>query len=156
MAAENAENTGAVPVVNTLDSIPASAYVIRLNLFPVEVSRSKGRYFDTETPPRNTNWPLSIVVTANIDFDSEHPAGTSLSDYFVIFNHSYMHTSPLDDPFITNRYTHLFYEEPMPSYADLMLMQVPDFSGDFTFTVSMELNDGTIYSHSTEIIRIYK
>ncbi|NOQ72769.1 MAG: DUF5034 domain-containing protein [Crocinitomix sp.] len=153
---ENAENMGEQPVVNSLDSIPAAAYVIRMNLFPVEVSRSRGRYFDTETPPNNVNRPTSIKVSANIDFDLAHPAGSSLNNYFVIFNHSYMHTSPLDDPYITNRYAHLFYEEPMPKYADLLLMQLPEHSDDFIFTVEMELMDGASYSKTTEIIRIYR
>lgn len=156
LTVENAENTGEMPVVNTLDSIPAAAYVIRMNLFPEEVSRSRGRYFDTETPPRNTNRPDSINVFANIDFNLEHPAGASLNEYFVIFNHSYLNTSTLDDPYITNQYSHLFYEEPMPNYADLLLMELPDESGDFEFTVYMKLADGTAFSKTTNLIRIYK
>ncbi len=156
LTVENAENTGDVPVVNTLDSIPAVAYVIRMNLFPEEVSRSRGRYFDTETPPHNINRPDSINVFSNIDFDSEHPAGTSLNDYFVIFNHSYLNTSPLSDPYITNQYSHLFYENPMPNYADLLLMELPEESRDFEFTVYMKLADGTTFSKTTNLIRIYK
>jgi hypothetical protein len=156
LTVEHAENTGDVPVINALDSIPAAAYVLRLNLFPVEVSRGRGRYLDTETPPRNVNWPDSIHVTADIDFDAEHPAGTSLNDYFIIFNHNYMHTSTLDELHITNQYSHLFYDDPLPKYADLLLMELPTETGNFAFTVYFELKDGTNYLKTTESIRIYK
>lgn len=154
LSVENAENTGGAPVVSPLDSISAASYVLRLNLFPVEVSRSRGRYLDAETPPRNINRPDSINITANLDFDMEHPAGTSLNDYFLILNHNYLHTSTLDDLYITNQYTYLFYDEPLPKYADLLLMEMPEIEGDFIFTVYLELLDGTSFAQSTTLIRL--
>ena len=45
---EHAQNVGDVSMVSTLDAIPAEAYVLRLNLFPFEDSRTGVCHLDSE------------------------------------------------------------------------------------------------------------
>jgi len=154
LSIEHAENTGEAPAVTNVDSIPANAYVLRLNLYPKELSRS-GRYLDRETPPTNVNAPDSILVISNMDFDSDHPAGTSLNDFFLIFNHSYFYTSDLEDLLITNQHYDGYYDTPWPEFADLLLTTPPEISGNHKFFVYLRLKDGTEFIDSTNAIKLY-
>lgn len=150
----HAENTGDVPVENTLDSIPGIAYAIRLHLFPVEISRS-GRYLDRETPPSNSNPPDSIHVTCNKDFNASYVAGSLLNDLFLVYNHSYFNVNTLDNIYFTNQYYEDYYDQPIPEFADLLLIESPGLSQDFKFYVSLYLRDGTVFVDSTINIHLY-
>jgi len=150
----HAENTGEVPVENTLDSIPGIAYAIRLNLFPIETSRT-GRYLDRETPPSNTNPPDSIHVTCDKEFSSSYPVGSFLNSILLVYNHSYFNVRTLDNVYFTNQYYEGYYDQPLPEFADLLLIESPELSQDYKFYVTLYLSDGTVFIDSTTNIHLY-
>jgi len=151
---EHAENSSHLPLPSSADSIPASTYVLRMNLFPLELSR-EGRYLDRETPPENSNRPDSILVTSTNNFNSTHPAGQSLNDMFLIFNQNYFVTSSLDEIYITNQYAENYFDHPVPEYADLLLTGIADLPRNHSFNVKLFLHDGTVFEDSTTVIRLY-
>lgn len=151
---ENADNSGEWPVVSSADSIRKEAYVLRLNLFPVEESRN-GRYLDPETPPINSNPIDSISIFSGTKFNDTLPAGSRLNSVFRIFNRSYWHVYPIDDFKIANVYNSDFMDEPVPEYVDILLIIPPDSIRNYEFYVFMKLRDGTIFLDSTEIIKLY-
>lgn len=154
LSLEHAENSGKKPIYSNADSISASYYVLRLNLFPVELSR-KGRYLDRETPPGNVNPIDSILVTSNNDFNATHPEGSSLSKMFRILNSNYFHTSSLNKPYISNQYSEDFYTNPLPNYADLLLIGQADLPKNHIFKVKLFFHDGSTLTDSSSVIRLY-
>ena len=155
--AVNADNLGEKPKPSLSDSIPYKAYVLRLNLFPEQLSK-KGRYLDRETPPTNVNYVDSIMITCNKNFSSAYPKGSCLNDCFLIFNDSYLHTSNLHRGTIdiTNRYSSKFMDTPIPEYADLLLIKNPDIVMDSCiFFVFFQLRDKTIFRDSTNRFKLY-
>ncbi|MFI5203793.1 MAG: hypothetical protein ACHQF2_04795, partial [Flavobacteriales bacterium] len=115
----------------------------------------KGRYLDTETEPRCENDIDSIRVTSNMPFSAMYPAGASLNALFLIFNNSYLNTSSLDNPHITNIYSEEFYDKPFPDHVDLLLMVPPDTVLSHTFTVRVKLSDGTVYTDTTTPVVLF-
>lgn len=137
----HAENTGRLPAPTTLDTIPANAYVLRLLLFPEELSR-KGRYLDRETPPDNVNPIRQYNLTSNADFDAAHPKGTSLLDLFQGF----------DGSFFADGNSPYFYDSPEPAFWDFLLLTPPTLSRSHVFTASITLADGTQFIDSTTTV----
>lgn len=150
----HAENTGEVPIESTLDSIPGIAYAIRLHLYPVELSRS-GRYLDRETPPSNSNPPDSVHVICNKDFNTSYLKGSLLDELFLVYNHSYFNVRTLDNVYFTNQYYEGYYDQPLPEFADLLLVESPDISQEFKFYVTLYLRDGTVFMDSTTNVHLY-
>lgn len=154
LSVENAQNMGELPAVSIGDSIPKEAYVLRMNLFPVETERT-GRYLDTESPPFNANPIDSIFIYSDKEFNDTLPVGSLLNDLFLIYNGNYMNTSDLNKLEITNVYSGRFNEEPVPKYADLLLMIPPDSTQYFRFYVRIRLNDGTMFLDTTDQVKLY-
>jgi hypothetical protein len=154
LEALHAQNTGEKPELTSLDSIPKEAYVLRLNLFPVESERD-GRYLDPETPPKNSNQVTEIIITSDKDFDSTLIAGSNLNHAFLVYNGNYLATSFLEEINYHSVYTDDFYDDPVPDYVDLLLMIRPDSVQYYRFFVEMTLKDGTVYRDSTSFIKLY-
>lgn len=154
LEALHAQNLGDEPELTSLDSIPKEAYVLRLNLFPIESERD-GRYLDPETPPRNSNQVTEIIISSDKDFDSSLVAGSNLNHTFLIHNGNYLATSFLEEINYHSVYTKDFYDDPVPDYVDLLLMIRPDSVQYYRFFVEMTLKDGTVYRDSTSAIKLY-
>ena len=151
----NADNSGALPSVSNATEISASAYVVRVDLDAVVLS-CEGRYLDRETPPRNVNPLDSIRVSSTHDFDAMHPAGSSLNEYFRVFNGNYNTVTSLDNPDITKQYSADYFDEPYPGHVDLLLVQPPDTTSSHRFIVYFQLSDSTTFidTASTLTLRV--
>lgn len=152
---ENLDNTGELPLPTNSISVPANAYGIRLNLYPVIVSKGDMLIDAYEYPPQNINYIDSIRVTSNNDFNPSHPAGASLNDLFIYFNRSYFSTSTLEAMSIQNNYHEDFYEHPIPDYADLLLISLPDTPSTHVFTVEIHMLDKTVYTNITPPVTLF-
>ncbi len=157
MEASNADTNEEYPEVNGSDSIPADNYTIKLKMNSKEISKS-GRYYDTETPPRNMNALDSLMITSNSDFDEEHLLGTNLSDLFYFLIGNYFHTLPADGSEgtgITNVYSKGFEDDPMVENIDLVLDKAPTLGQIHQFKVTWILKDGTTFTDETSEITLY-
>ncbi|NOQ71115.1 MAG: hypothetical protein GQ574_03875 [Crocinitomix sp.] len=157
LKAHNADNSNMWPVKSSADSMSMSTFAIKLVLDADEISRS-GRYPDTETPPINANPLDSLVITSDFDFDVSHPAGTNLTDLFVILNDNYFRSLPANGSegyFITKIYANDFNDQYNVDEIDLLLINNPDFPSFQQFHIYFRLSDGTVFKDSTEIIYLY-
>lgn len=152
------QNNGPYSEVTEADSISADVFGIQLNMTAVELSRSKGRYLDTEAPPTNINPLDSLIIRSLSDFDSAHKAGSNLSDLFYIINGNYLQTIPADGSegyFVTNIYSPIFYDTPLVETIQLQLISRPDLNKNQQFIVEMILEDSTSFIDTTRIITLH-
>ena len=154
MSVENAQNLGELPEPTSLDSIPAVAYVIRVNLFS-DILAEGSAAADTDHPPENFNHVDSIEVTSSSNFGIGFPSGSSLNDNFIQFNSSYFHTFSLDQLRITNYWNEDYKSNPVPSKIELMLLTPPALPSTHVFTVKLYLEDGSVHIDSTAQILLY-
>lgn len=152
---EHGENLGALPQTTSMDSIPASAYVIRVNLFSEILAEGKAGP-DQDHPVECENSIASLSITSNVDFGTNYPAGTSLNDLFIYFNSSYFNTWTLNDFTVTNAQNSDYAKNPIPQKMDLLLMNPPPLPVNCKFTVAISTYDGTIYTDSTTMIKLYE
>ncbi len=153
----NADNSSKLPTIYSGDSLKAATYCIKLDMNTVELSR-EGRYLDTETPPRNINRLDSLIITSTADFTVDYPAGTNLTPFFRILNASYFKTLAADGSEgydITNIYSNKFYDEPNVKEINLLLMKLPELGNTHLFTVTAILRDSTLFSETTNPIKLY-
>ena len=151
---ENAENTGAQPATTTVDSIPAEAYLIKVNLTSETIAEGTA-YADSDHPAENLNPFDSIHVTSNASFGASYPAGSILNEKFVLFNGDYFHVTALDQLSITNSWKDNYDDYPIPGHVHLMLIEPPTLPSTHVFTVQFFLEDGTILVDSTSQITLY-
>lgn len=83
---ENAEKISRVPVTTNADSINANKYTIKLSFAAVITGNNGGSDVKGETQYSLTNRVISTSVYSPTDFNSTHPAGTSLADCFNLLS----------------------------------------------------------------------
>jgi hypothetical protein len=157
MTAVHGNNDSKWPEPTDADSIAANNYVLILQMETNELKR-EGKYLDDETPPKNVNWLDSIIITSNLNLDSNHLKGSNLSDLFVILNESYTHTLSADTgnfSRLTNTNSPDFYNNPNVTQLDLIFQKKIIQNELYKFYVSTILRDGTTFRDSTTIIRLY-
>lgn len=157
MKAYNAENSNKWPVKDDSDSISMSVYAIKLEMDVRETIKS-GRYPDAETYPTNLNKLDSLIIISDYDFDISHPAGTNLTDYFIILNDNYLRSLPANGSrgyFITKIYADDFNDQYTVDEIDLLLIEKPQFPSRHQFHIEFRLSDGTILKDATKPIYLY-
>jgi hypothetical protein len=157
MNVHNADNSYYWPMKTEEDSISMTTYAIKLEMEVFEISKS-GRYPDTETPPININQLDSLVITSDMDFDVLHPAGTNLTDVFVILNDNYSRTLPSDGSKgynITKIYADDYNEQYNVDEIDLLLIKETKVPGYHKFHLKFMLSDGTVFKDATKITYLY-
>lgn len=118
-------------------------YVIRVNYQSDQAAFNGVNDEDTYSP---ANLPVSISIYALQAFNAQHPAGSSLNEYFI--------AGPKQNPSANDIVTDFpdtedFYPTHDPD--DLWLMTPPDLPGNYSFVVRMEFNDGVIVSDTTTV-----
>jgi len=102
---------------------------------------------------------ISYIVSADKDFDSSHPAGTSLNDLLTISYSSY-------ERFIQSGYDESIsapadYTKPLSEVRSLSLLErnygilhftkAPDKSGTYTINITIHCNEGSVFKTSVEV-----
>lgn len=157
MDAENVRNTSSVPSPVSDTAIPANAFGIRLHLHPEETYRT-GRDFDPYTSLVSCDNPVAgIHVIADSSFGPGYPAGAVLNDHFILFNGSYLHTSPLNSSGLvpTAKFRADYADHPLPDYTEILLVTPPDTTRTFRFIIQLTLKDGTQWADTTNAVKLY-
>jgi len=142
---ENLDNSTAY-IQPAGSSVADSAYVLRIKY----VSDQTGFYaVDDKNKYIGTNKPVSIEVRSLQFFDSLHPAGTLLNEYFIAGPGI---GSSIND--IINDYPDTRDYYPTHEPDDLWLMRTPEFAGAFRFIVTMHFDDGKICSDTAATINL--
>jgi hypothetical protein len=125
-------------------SVNDSSYVIRINYTSDQTAYYAVNDENTYEPG---NKPTSIYVTSLQNFDSTHPAGSVLNDYFINGPGASWSTEQVVNDFLN---TKDFYPTHEPD--DLWLMVPPSFPGSYRFVVEMHFDNGVIASDTTSAI----
>jgi hypothetical protein len=141
------------PQVLTNEYCDVDVFGLRFDLMSEETHR-KGRYFDYyESSVTCDNSIKQLKIYSNVDFDSSHPAGSSLNEYFYYFPGDYTHVEGLLNdtiaPYITAKYMPNYIDQNFPKYADFLLTKRPDNNTTRKFFARIELRDGTVHIDST-------
>jgi len=140
----NYNNAGPYIQAATGSSVNDSAYVIRINYISDQTAFYAVDNEDTYEPG---NKPTSILITSLQNFDSLHPAGVSLNEYFI--NGPGMNSTAED---VVNNFldTKDFYPTHEPD--DLWLMKPPSSPGFYRFVIEMHFDDGVNARDTTSAI----
>jgi len=150
----NADNYGAEPVCNVADSILYKSYVVQISFEAIELSKT-GRYLDRETPPYNVNRVVGVNVTSNVDFNPSFPKDSSLNSLFLGYMGYLYKVEPIDSLNWSVTDSKDFKNNPLEPKLDFLLIGKPQsFTGKFY--VEFTLNDGTILTDSTDVIKLYE
>lgn len=153
MEVQNADNSTKYPEQSHADSISSGTYCLLLNMDTEELSR-RGRYLDSESPPRNMNPLDSLIITSDVDFNSAYPAGVNLTDHFSILNENYFFSLPANGSagyYISNHHSENYYSEPNVLRIHLLMKKKPDILGARQFKVEFILKDGTTFIDSLSV-----
>ena len=125
-------------------TVKDSCYVLR-----IDYTSDQSQYYTVDDDHRYEpgNLPTSIFVRALEAFDSTHPAGSLLNEYFIAGPGI---NSSVDDVVYSFQSTRDYYPTHDPD--DLWLMVPPSSTGPFHFTVEMQFNDGVTVRDTTSII----
>jgi len=114
------------------------------------------------SPARNNleyvNPILTMKITANKNFDAEHPAGSLLNDLFYYHPGALAQiedlasdgTAPEFTPYNYPNYPDVYF----PYYADFMLKKSPSVPIDVRFVVSFSTTEET-FTDSTDLVHLY-
>jgi hypothetical protein len=164
------DNTFELPQVANSDTISAKAFGIRLTMKYVdEVSICKINPWETFSlfpscyavgPVRTVTvyTPINAIDSVSIfsdhDFDTAHPAGTNLSEYFSIFKSSSYEKA---QKYLSGERRITIQDEylsPKTEVIDLLLMHIPENSGEHQFTIRLFTNQGEIIDQTTSSIHL--
>lgn len=130
------------------NSVGDTCYVLRINY----VSDQTAYYaVDDKNTYAIANKPVSIEVISFQQFDSLHPAGSLLNEYFIAGPGI---NSTINDVVNGFEFTQDYYPTHDPD--DLWLMKRPANSGPYIFVVRMTFDDGTIASDTTSSINLVR
>lgn len=160
MDANNADNTNEPPILVTSDSVAKKSYAIHLEYTMLY----RGVENDEVTNPnendfRNINTTTSFNVYSLNTFDSIHPAGSSLNDYFLVSSGSpYGSTNTISSIIIKNQIGKGEYSgdvlDTWKSDQYLILMQPPTLNGTYSFVVDIkQSNNNSLID--TVTVRLY-
>ncbi len=164
LTVQNLDNSGAEPIVTNLNTIPKSAFGIRIVVNRNEDTCAKSNKslffqsayaFSCECPPEFQYLPLDSITSVEIitinAFNSEHLGHTEVSEYFYIYQ---KHEFFKINEYINNVKTVLYdFENPTLAF-DLLLMSPPTIGTEHQFEVKVELSDGRILSAQTELLEL--
>lgn len=140
----NYNNAGVYLQEATGSSVNDSSYVIRINY-----KSDQTAYYavNDEYTYHPGNKPVSIAVLSLQNFDSLHPAGSLLNDYFI------------NGPGIESTIERVVYDFPdtkdfYPTHDpdDLWLMVPPSAPGFYQFVVQMTFDNGMTFRDTTTAI----
>lgn len=130
------------------DSVGDTCYVMRINY----ISDQTAYYaVDDKNTYAIANRPVSIEITSLQQFDSLHPIGTVLNDYFIAGPGINSTTEDVVTGFAN---TKDYYPTHDPD--DLWLMKRPENTGSFRFIVKMDFDDGAIVRDTTSAVNLVR
>lgn len=147
----NSNNTGENPFDVSLDSVPKKAYAIKMTLNEVMRTISEGDAQDNGFINQDQLTSLSILSLYN--FDTTHPAGTSLNSYFL----TSLNSSATVSAFVSKgqigagSYKNGNYTDNWNTDQYLYLMTPPTTSGEQSFVVKIDLSDGRSMSDTINV-----
>lgn len=134
---ENYNNCGDF-IVPATTPVGDSCYVLRLNYTSDQTAFNGVNDNNTYEPG---NLPTSISIYSVQQFDSLHPAGSSLNSYFIAGPRIGSVAEDIVNDFAE---TQDFYPTHDPD--DLWLMKSPAANGYYQFVVRLDFNDGVVAS----------
>lgn len=160
---DNADNTGNEPISLAIDSISKNAYAIQLEYTMTYKGTNGNHDVEYESSFKNEYSVSAFNVYSLENFDANHPAGTSLNEYFLVsqgspygqYNSSNTITSIIGTGNIGSG---KLEENGGPSFSNwtskqfLILMQPPTNSGSYSFVVEITQTNNTTISDTTTII----
>ena len=149
----NADNSGEEAEVSTSDSIPKESYSIQIE-YTMNKTGVDGDYIiDRESGFRNEHQVSSFNIYALENFDTSHPLGESLNDYFLFSNGAYQKyytTSTIESIEEGNKIGSGNFNGVNPN-ADswkskqyLILMQPPQNNGTYSFVVEIVQSNNNV------------
>ena len=156
----NVDNSDSLPVNATTGIVDAKAYAIGLQYTSKIPGSPSSDADDNYFSPRNKVELVNIYSLS--DFDSRHPAGTSLNDYFVYGKSDYEGTilAGISDSvaavvknggFFSTAASSQSVRASWTSEAYLLLMQPPAIPGARTFVVDIVFADNTQFNDSISV-----
>lgn len=157
------DNSGPQAKALSSDSVPASAFGIRVIVDRQEVQRMARRsgliqsayafscdcYDERYYIPADTLVSLEII-TGN-DFDATHPAGSDISEYFLGFDsHSYRTAEEMLE-------LSIWYNEDFEILEFIFLLMNepdPELGSSHQFTVRLSVSDGRVLEQETDPINL--
>ena len=162
---KNLDNSGASPVVAQSNSISKNAYGIRLSIKRsenyCELKRSNSFFIQSvyatscDCPPEFQYMPLDSIVSVKLttysDFDSEHLAGSDITDLFYVYSgNEFTEISE----YLKHVETELYHFINPTFQFDILLMSPPTIGMAHEFEVLIELSDGRVFKSQTGIINL--
>ena len=147
------QSATAEPQVLIGESCDIDVFGLRFYLMSEETKR-KGRYFDYYESGVTCDNPIKkLKIYSNVEFDSSHPAGSSLNEYFYYFPGDYTQVKGvLNDtlpPYITAKHMPDYEKQNFPKHADFLLIKRPANNSSRKFFARIELSDGIVHIDST-------
>ncbi|MBC7553235.1 MAG: DUF5034 domain-containing protein [Taibaiella sp.] len=141
----HANNSGRTPRVSSADTLPAKAYAITMTQLGLITGHDDGSDVETENNYNVSNRPQRISITILNDYDTIHPAGTLLNEYFNLLKDtvSYELTG------LGNSYLYPAFDfhgrandqDTLTSTSWLVLMHPPKAPGSYSFAINVVLED---------------
>lgn len=157
----NADNSGEEAVLSTLDSLQKKSYSIQLE-YTMKLTGEDGDHIVEGESGYANEYKVSTFNIYSLDsFDINHPAGTSLNDYFLFsrggVNDEYKSSNTISSIVGTGNIGGGNYNGGGPNVDSwnseqyLILMQPPINNGNYTFIVEITQSNNTILSDTTTI-----
>lgn len=150
-------NSGATPVDDSSGSIPASAYVLRMEYHAQVFAELGMRAEPGESEFRADKGPTSMNIFSTTRFDSAHDAMTSLNDCFATLvpgdrNGRYVYTH-IDSNIFKYHIDFDAYHpyDPRSESNYYMLIKSPSTPGPRTFILSIVFTDSTWLSDTVSV-----
>lgn len=165
LTVKNLDNSGKEPIISQNNIIPKEAFGIRISIGRSEnVCEVKSNSFSLMQSaygydcfcPSEFEWlPLDSIVSVNVitdyDFNSEHEAGTDVSEYFFVYGGGEF--AAIDE--YIGVLKNILYDFNNPEFVfDLLLMTPPTMGTVHQFDVNIELSDGRILNAQTETMEL--
>jgi hypothetical protein len=147
---EGARTTNGYPEMTTAPT-SVQLFGLKLNLFPVE-GDNEYEYDYNEGTLVNTNPIVGMKIWSNEMYDTVQPGG-NLNAYFLHFKGNYFSVDSISQTGaiqpIANNYPE-YSDHPYAAYTYL-IARTPPSPGSYRFFVRLTLNDGTIFTDSTDM-----
>ena len=164
---ENMDNSGKEPILSNLP-INKKAYVIRAN-FSIEdeswiysqlqslknISSTANAMSCGEVVTYYYQVPITdILLTVDKDFDANHPTGKSLNDLFAVSvnykENQSLQLSPFQsiNSFVAELMTS---SDKQPNQVYFFLNSSPKDAGEYTFTMTIKLEDETVFINTITV-----
>lgn len=151
MSLSNSNNTGTVPADDAPDPIPGNAYAIKMTLDEVLRKRTEGD--PQENGFVNEDRLTALEITSLEDHDSAHPAGSSLSAYFL----TELASPATIEAFVRagriggGSYANGNYIDSWNTDQYFYLMVPPTSGGEHSFVITIGMSDGRFMSDTTRV-----